>query len=95
MAGSGGRVTIAGVYTCILMLIFYYFYFYIHEYYNVLISNLPTSLYPSMVFPAPILVPVVGDVRNSDSRRHPCSYIDSDQVVVPLDRVRMEEEGGR
>ena len=48
-----------------------------------------------MVFPAPILVPVVVEVRNSDSPRHPCSYIDSDQVVVPLDRIRMEEEGER
>jgi len=48
-----------------------------------------------MVFPAPILVPVVGDVRNSDSRRHPCSYIDSDQVVVPLDHTRTVEEGER
>jgi hypothetical protein len=73
------------------MPLFYHFYFYIHEYYNVLGSILATSLYPSMVsLPNP--VHAVEDVRNSDSRRHPCSYIDEDQVVVPPDHIQRVEK---
>jgi hypothetical protein len=37
-------------------------------------------------------VHAVEEVRNNDSRRHPCSYIDWDQVVVPPDHIRSVEK---
>ena len=45
-----------------------------------------------MVYPVPILVPAVEEVRNSDARRHPCFGIDWDQVVVPPDHIQRVEK---
>ena len=44
-----------------------------------------------MVFPGPSPVVDVVDVRSSDFRHHPCSYIDWDQVVVLRDHIRTAE----